>query len=235
VTWSSLWADTIDTKIPVVTTARDEKNGVFVTFGLPITRWGQPRCASGGWIVHRHDLLVRQSAGIVSALAREEANGMTRRRLITAGFAGLLAGCATGQQCSDCLPPKPLTPGYVESADKWLTKSTAHRCAEAALKNYHCQGQKPSKYFEEGFTQAYEDLAFARPARVPAVPPPKYWNAYYRSCAGQPAVDDWFAGYSAGLQSGEAGGVTQFRRVLSSWSGNGGCAPGGGCSSGGGW
>ena len=161
-------------------------------------------------------------------MARGEANGMTRRRLITAGFAGLLAGCATGQHCSDCVPPKTAPSCYVPCLDDWVTKSTAQRCAEDALKSYDCKGSRPSKHFEDGFTQAYVDLAFGRPSRVPAIPPAKYWNAYYRSCAGQPLVDEWYAGYSAGLQSGEAGGVAQFRRVVSSWSGGGGCAPGNG-------
>ena len=50
---------------------------------------------------------------------------------------------------------------------------------------------------------------------IPRVaPPPKYWNAYYRSCAGQPYVDDWFAGYDAGFEMGSDSGVSRFREVF---------------------
>jgi hypothetical protein len=56
-----------------------------------------------------------------------------------------------------------------------------------------------------------------RPALVPPVPTRNYWTAYYRSCAGQQEVADWFAGYRAGLDYGAESGVSQFDRVPSSW------------------
>ena len=55
------------------------------------------------------------------------------------------------------------------------------------------------------------------------MPPRKYWTAYYRSCAGGEAVNDWFEGYRAGLNMGAQGGVSRFNRVYSSWGGSGLC------------
>jgi hypothetical protein len=47
----------------------------------------------------------------------------------------------------------------------------------------------------------------------PIIPPPKYWNAFYRSSAGQGYVDDWFDGYDAGLDWGRQSGVCGFNEI----------------------
>lgn len=156
---------------------------------------------------------------------------MNGRRAIAVAV-GFLVGCAaTEDRCDDCLPKKSLDPSYHACPDTWITKLTAKECAERDLKQHHCGGKKPSKHFRSGFEQAYVDLALGRRAVAPPIPPPKYWNAYYRSCEGDHAVTDWFAGYDAGLQSGQYSGVSRFNRVANSWATreHEGAPPAGGC------
>lgn len=95
-----------------------------------------------------------------------------------------------------------------------ITQHTAHKCAFRDLKTYRQQCGGPiSHHFKMGFIQAYEDLAMNRRPSPPVIPSDKYWNAYYRSCAGQPDVDEWFAGYDAGLEMGYDSGVSRFHEI----------------------
>ncbi len=150
-----------------------------------------------------------------------------RRLHLTAATALMLGGCSlVGSRCSDCVPPKSISSCYQSWSDRWVTKNTAKGCAARDLKQFYGKECAPSKHFAEGFQEAYVDIALGKIAAVPAVPPSKYWNAYYRSCEGSLAVQDWFAGYEAGLETGAQRGVSQFNRVLSSWSDG----PGPGCS-----
>lgn len=141
---------------------------------------------------------------------------MARRMVYSGLVAGLMCGCQSAdcsRQCDDCLPPKSVGYGYMPKVDEYVTKKTAVGCANDDLKELGKSCGKTSKDFETGFRQAYVDLSLGRPARAPAVPPREYWTAYYRSCAGAPAVDDWFAGYQAGLEWGLRGGVSRFNRI----------------------
>lgn len=153
---------------------------------------------------------------------------------LTAATALMLGGCSlVGPRCSDCIPPKTTAMSYHAFDDKMVSKGTAKKCAARDLKEFYGKSCQPSKHFADGFEQAYVDLALGKLAVVPAVPPPKYWNAYYRSCEGIPAVQDWFAGYEAGLQTGANRGVSHFNRVANSWSapadpGCATCSPDGG-------
>ena len=145
---------------------------------------------------------------------------MPRGIVLWAAFIAGLCGCqsATGwQECADCVPPKTACYGYKPGPDNLVIKLTASDCADDALKDMKKNCGKPSKDFEAGFRQAYVDLAMGRPALTPPVPARKYWNAYYRSCAGQAAVAQWFEGYRSGLDYGAGSGVSQFNRVASSW------------------
>jgi len=131
-----------------------------------------------------------------------------------------ICGCqsSTGwRECADCTPPKTYSCGYKPPCDNLVTKLTAAGCADDALKAIKKNCGKQTKDFEAGFRQAYIDQAMGRPALVPPVPTRNYWNAYYRSCAGQEEVADWFAGYRAGLDYGAESGVSQFDRIPSSW------------------
>jgi hypothetical protein len=146
--------------------------------------------------------------------------------------AATLSGCQSfggNEQCDDCLPPKSVSYRYLGYFDTLDTKWTAHGCAQRDLKLMKQECGKTSPHFQAGFHQAYEDLALGRYAVTPPVPPSKYWTAYYRSCAGQDAVDEWFAGYRMGLEVGGQGGVSRFNRVATSWRGglgDGDCANG---------
>jgi hypothetical protein len=64
-----------------------------------------------------------------------------------------------------------------------------------------------------GFIAAYEDIALNRLPVPPVLPPPKYWNAFFRSPAGQGCVQEWFAGYDAGREMGQNNGVARFGQV----------------------
>jgi len=132
---------------------------------------------------------------------------------------GSLVGCQTfghKGQCSDCIPPKSPSCHYHALSDKLVTKETAWRCANKELHRLKKECGGFSRHFEYGFHKAYEDLALGRYAVPPPVPPSKYWTAYYRSCAGEEAVDDWYAGYRMGLDIGLQSGVSGFNRVASS-------------------
>jgi hypothetical protein len=121
--------------------------------------------------------------------------------------------CDNGD-CSDCLPPRVAGKYfYHRHLDKFLTVSTAQKCARRDLKMFDDCGDL-SRDFRDGYQQAYIDLALARPACVPAVPPKKYWHAWHRSCAGRDAVDQWYDGYRNGLDYGLNSGVSRFNRIV---------------------
>ena len=52
--------------------------------------------------------------------------------------------------------------------------------------------------YKKGFRQAFVDVAHGSDGELPAVPPPVYWNAHFRSDAGQRKAECWFSGYRAG-------------------------------------
>ena len=144
------------------------------------------------------------------------------RQLVYSGLvAGLLCGCQSASRhsecCDDCVPPKSACPKYCGLSDTLVTKTTALQCAHSDLKELRKTCGKLSGDYTDGFEQAYVDLAMGRPALTPPVPPRKYWTAYYRSCAGDPAVADWFEGYRAGLDWGCRGGVSRFNQIAHSW------------------
>lgn len=116
--------------------------------------------------------------------------------------------------CDNCAPHPTLKHKYEPWWDDFVTQHTAERCAFRALCTYQKESGRPvSHHFKMGFICAYEDLALNRKPLPPIVPPPKYWNAFYRSCAGRKYVDDWYAGYDAGLDSGSNSGVSRFHEI----------------------
>jgi len=129
------------------------------------------------------------------------------------GYCGLRGFCQRG--CDDCVPLwMPYLGHYKQRCDDCVTRQTALQCAWHALDEFDYQSSCPvSSHFAAGFEQAYVDLAENRAPRPPSVPPSKYWSAYYRSCAGRPHVEDWYAGYEAGLESGQQSGVSRFNRI----------------------
>ena len=145
------------------------------------------------------------------------------------GFCLAAAGCAMNpcgpafqnggrpmlaRRCSDCVPPWVPTFKYESVIDNFVVWSTGKKCGHRALLRY--RRQTPGRIttdFAAGFVQAYVDLAEGRGPLPPSVPPSRYWSAYYRSCAGQPRVEQWYAGYNIGLEEGLQSGVSQFRRI----------------------
>jgi hypothetical protein len=132
-------------------------------------------------------------------------------------------GCSTcsrggrglmGRRCSDCTPPWVPTFKYIQCIDDLVVCETGKNCGLKALARYRRQCRcRLTTDFSAGFVQAYIDLAEGRGPLPPNLPPSRYWTAYYRSCAGQPKVEQWYAGYNAGLEDGLNGGVSQFRRI----------------------
>lgn len=133
--------------------------------------------------------------------------------LVGARVETLVSPCRS-RGCDDCTPRRPFTCDYYPWWDYHVTEYTAQKCAFRAYREYkQTCGRPASHHFKCGFIAAYEDLALNRQPVPPIVPPPKYWNAYYRSCAGEQYVDDWFAGYDAGLEMGLNSGVSRFRTL----------------------
>jgi len=111
---------------------------------------------------------------------------------------------------------------YVAFIDDRVVHETGRSCGKKALARYRKECGPLSKHFSDGFVQAYIDLAEGRGPLPPNLPPSRYWSAYYRSCAGAPKVEEWYAGYHAGLAEGQQSGVSQFRRIDIH---SAGCAP----------
>lgn len=88
---------------------------------------------------------------------------------------------------------------YCPWFDEWHTTSAAKRCANRILLKQQWQLLKlmPADY-KKGFRQAFVDVAHGSDGELPAVPPPVYWNAHFRSDAGQRKAECWFSGYRAG-------------------------------------
>lgn len=123
--------------------------------------------------------------------------------------------CLCGRGCSDCVPMwTPYFGHYKWRCDDCVTRMTALRCAWHDLDELEYQSPGAlSGHFSAGFEQAYVDLAENRAPKPPSYPPSKYWTAYYRSCAGRPCVEEWYAGYQTGLEHGLQRGVSQFNRI----------------------
>jgi len=86
-----------------------------------------------------------------------------------------------------------------------------------------------SKDFKSGFVQAFEDLADGASGAIPAVPPEKYWTAYYRTPEGQQCAHAWFDGYRAGVDAARLDANIGFNQVAASTdvgSGTAGTFPG---------
>jgi hypothetical protein len=67
--------------------------------------------------------------------------------------------------------------------------------------------------YELGFKSGFVDSALGRDCDLPAIAPPKYWSAKYQSCEGRACVENWFSGYSAGLQAAQHRGFSDMNQV----------------------
>ena len=126
---------------------------------------------------------------------------------------GIVFGGEYGD-CSDTIPHRPWNCEYEPWWDYHITRYAAQLSAYRAYRQYSSEcDQALSHHFKCGFIKAFEDLALNTQPSPPIVPPPLYWNAFYRSCAGRPYVEEWFAGYDAGLKVGCDSGVSDFGEI----------------------
>lgn len=170
---------------------------------------------------------VRGQPVLAASCCDHGTDSMTRKLIYSGLVAGLMCGCQSTRNeacCDRCVPPKTYCcSGYGKWHDKFVSQATSAKCAYDDLKDLQKTCGKRSKHFEQGFYDAYGDLAQGRISQVPPVPPRQYWSAYYRSCAGAADVADWFEGYRTGLDYGTRGGVSRFNRVATSWDGSSAC------------
>ncbi len=86
---------------------------------------------------------------------------------------------------------------YNQSLDDTLAAKMARDVARQHLL-FRDGDEWPSKDFQAGYRQAYEDIALGSDGQTPLVPPPAYWKSCARTEAGHCRADDWFAGYTEG-------------------------------------
>ena len=98
-------------------------------------------------------------------------------------------------QAATCQPKRWHSALAPEWCEDYVTQYLARCRARRQLRH---TGEH-SRDFKSGFLQAFEDIADGAAGVVPAVPPKKYWSAYYRTPEGQQAAHDWFDGYRAGV------------------------------------
>jgi len=88
---------------------------------------------------------------------------------------------------------------YWPKLDEWRTTRTALKCARRNLFKQMWETKSwINAHYREGFAQAFIDVANGGNGELPAVPPPRYWNAHFRSAKGEWRVERWFDGYRAG-------------------------------------
>lgn len=106
---------------------------------------------------------------------------------------------------------------YVRSLDEKHVERAARKCAEDAFERLEDSSRREySSDFEDGFEQAYVDIADGHPPALPAIPPEKYWMGHFRSCEGKAEAHQWFAGYQAGINSAVSCGLPSHTRVATS-------------------
>jgi len=88
---------------------------------------------------------------------------------------------------------------YWPKLDEWHTTSAALKCARKSLRKQMWETKRwINAHYRDGYAQAFIDVANGGNGELPAVPPPRYWNAHFRSPKGEWRVERWFDGYRAG-------------------------------------
>jgi hypothetical protein len=93
---------------------------------------------------------------------------------------------------------------YCDLIDRIRVRHSAEHAAAKALRETHGRFSHLSCHYEQGFEQAYIDLAEGGDGSLPAIAPERYWHCTYRSPSGQALADEWFAGYEAGVASAQS-------------------------------
>lgn len=124
------------------------------------------------------------------------------------GLLVLLAGCVSGPGgwLSGC-PGR--DGGYNRPLDELQACRVARHRAHSTLRQL--DGRFASADYRCGFEQAFCDVATGYRGDVPPQPPAGYWSWRFRSDAGRCRVDEWYAGYAAGLMAARQEGFDQHR------------------------
>ena len=109
---------------------------------------------------------------------------------------------------------------YVPFVDDCKVKVRAKCLANDALERLDCG--TPSCHFREGFIQAYVDIAQGSDGLIPATPPQRYWGMMFRNEPGHARAQEWFHGYSVGVDSATSEGLSNFNWVNMSTASSGG-------------
>lgn len=124
-------------------------------------------------------------------------------------------GCCTPQRCNSCrrgLCPVQFENLYCRYLDEFQAGWHARMLARKQLSCMRKNGL--SCDYRYGFEAAFVDVSHGSRGGIPPQPPAAYWNTCTRSPSGHARVEQWYAGYSAGLESALAQ-REQFNRVPS--------------------
>ena len=94
-----------------------------------------------------------------------------------------------------------------------VTKQARHAGLAAYSRYVQQCGNMPGMSFRCGFEQAYVDIAQGGNGVTPAIPPPRYWTAGYRTEYGHAQAQDWFQGYSEGAAMAQAEGFAAYNQI----------------------
>ena len=101
--------------------------------------------------------------------------------------------------------------------DTFALKCHARSSSHKALRELkRMTGERYSSHFRNGFEQAFLDIANGYSGNVPAVPPRKYWTAYYRTPPGRERANQWFEGYQLGVEQATQNGFDQLNGIATS-------------------
>ncbi len=123
------------------------------------------------------------------------------RQSVVSGRASVSTPCSSCDDSRCCRPPMWYWSRgrYLPFIDDYLTKKAARKCAVHSLRKFEGKKQAGSIDYQQGYIQAYEDLAMGSRGVVPAVAPARYWKTHNRSVKGHLKAEQWFAGYRAAL------------------------------------
>jgi hypothetical protein len=133
------------------------------------------------------------------------------------GLSLVCQGCSTFAATARTLAVQPLH--FCDQFDRLKTHRLHRRLALEALEAYTVMhpDEKCTHDFTQGFVAGYTRiLDKGGTSDAPSVPPRQYWRVKYRTPAGRPAVEAWFAGYRAGAGAALASGYRNVDTIATS-------------------
>lgn len=114
---------------------------------------------------------------------------------------GSMRDCLSYGWWGECFHPKYHCGPPDGIRDHMSVKHAAVSAANRAMSDQN--GGGISRDFKFGYQQAYIDVSNGGSGALPAIPPPRYWAAPYRTTWGHNKAREWFAGYQAGASSAQ--------------------------------